>query len=66
MVNIVERENTAPDADTLLVDQLRRGDASAFERLFEREGKEFARFHRAVKALAALPRDERRRALGAE
>jgi predicted aminopeptidase len=36
----------------------------AFERLYEREGKDFARFHQAVKALAALPREERRRALG--
>jgi predicted aminopeptidase len=34
-----------------------------FERLFERQGRDFARFHQAVKSLAALPRDERRRQL---
>lgn len=39
----------------------------AFERLFEREGRDFARFHAAVARLAALPRDQRHatlRALG--
>ena len=35
----------------------------AFERLFEREGRDFNRFYAAVRALAALPRDERRRQL---
>jgi predicted aminopeptidase len=35
----------------------------AFERLFEREGRDFKRFYAAVRALAALPRDERRRQL---
>ena len=34
-----------------------------FERLYDREGRDFARFHAAVKALATQPRDERRRAL---
>ncbi|MBL8327517.1 MAG: aminopeptidase [Rubrivivax sp.] len=34
-----------------------------FERLFQREGGDFARFHAAVRRLAALPRDERRREL---
>ena len=37
----------------------------AFERLFEREGRDFQRFYAEVKRLAALPRDERRAALGA-
>lgn len=37
----------------------------AFERLFEREGRDFARFHAAVRALAALPADARRAALHA-
>lgn len=32
----------------------------AFEALFEREGRDFARFYDAVRALAALPREERR------
>jgi predicted aminopeptidase len=32
----------------------------AFEALFEREGHDFARFYDAVRALAALPRQERR------
>ena len=34
-----------------------------FERLFEREGRDFARWHAAVRRLAELPRDERRRLL---
>ncbi len=34
-----------------------------FEHLFEREGRDFERFHAAVRKLAALPRDERRRQL---
>jgi len=38
--------------------------APAFERLFEREGRDFDRFYAAVKRLAALPKDERRAALG--
>lgn len=37
----------------------------AFERLFEREGRDFARFHAAVKRLAALPHDERHATLRA-
>ena len=36
-----------------------------FERLFEAEGSDFARFHRAVQGLAALPKDERRAKLTA-
>ncbi|MDO9404567.1 MAG: aminopeptidase [Polaromonas sp.] len=35
----------------------------AFEALFEREGRDFARFYDAVRALAALPKEERRAAL---
>ncbi|HJV96702.1 MAG TPA: aminopeptidase, partial [Albitalea sp.] len=35
----------------------------AFERLFEREGRDFTRFYAEVKRLAALPKDERRAAL---
>ncbi len=34
-----------------------------FEALFEREGRDWQRFYDAVKRLAALPRDERRKAL---
>ncbi len=37
----------------------------AFERLFEREGRDFTRFHAEVKRLAALPKDERRATLAA-
>jgi predicted aminopeptidase len=35
-----------------------------FERLFEREGRDFERFYAEVKRLAALPKAERRAALG--
>ena len=35
----------------------------AFEALFEREGRDFARFYDAVRALARLPKDERRSVL---
>jgi predicted aminopeptidase len=35
----------------------------AFERLYEREGRDFKRFYTEVKRLAALPMDERRAAL---
>ena len=34
-----------------------------FERLFEREGRDFERFYAAVQRLAALPKDERRATL---
>jgi len=34
-----------------------------FERLFEREGRDFTRFYNEVKRVAALPPDERRKAL---
>jgi predicted aminopeptidase len=39
--------------------------APAFEALFEREERDFKRFHAAVQRLAALPRDERIAALRA-
>jgi predicted aminopeptidase len=35
----------------------------AFERLFEREGRDPARFYAAVRRLASLPKDDRRAAL---
>ena len=35
----------------------------AFERLFERSGRDFERFYAEVKRLAALPKAERRAAL---
>lgn len=38
----------------------------AFERIFEEQGRDFARFHAAVRQLAALPRAERRARLLAE
>ncbi|HUG23233.1 aminopeptidase [Piscinibacter sp.] len=38
--------------------------APAFERLFEREGRDFDRFYAAVKRLAEMPKNERRAALG--
>lgn len=37
----------------------------AFERLFEREGRDFGRFYAEVRRLAALPKDERRATLAA-
>lgn len=37
----------------------------AFEALFEREGRDFTRFHAAVKRLAGLPREERQATLRA-
>lgn len=38
----------------------------AFERLFEREGRDWTRFHAEVKRLAALPKDQRRATLDAK
>jgi predicted aminopeptidase len=35
-----------------------------FERLFEREGRDPARFYAAVRQIARLPKDERRATLG--
>ncbi len=37
----------------------------AFERMFERQGRDFARFHAEVRRLAALPADQRRATLQA-
>jgi predicted aminopeptidase len=37
----------------------------AFERLFEREGRDFERFYAAVRRLAALPKAERQDTLRA-
>ena len=37
----------------------------AFERLFEREGRDWRRFHAAVRALAAMPKEQREAALRA-
>ena len=37
----------------------------AFERLFEREGRDFTRFYAEVKRLAALPKEQRRATLAA-
>jgi predicted aminopeptidase len=37
----------------------------AFERLFEREGRDFTRFYAEVRRLAALPKDQRRATLQA-
>jgi predicted aminopeptidase len=37
----------------------------AFERLFERQGRDFNRFYAEVRRLAALPKDQRRAALNA-
>lgn len=37
----------------------------AFERLFEQQGGDFARFHEAARRLAALPREQRQAALAA-
>jgi len=39
--------------------------APSFERLFEREGRDFGRFYAEVRRLAALPADERHQALAA-
>jgi predicted aminopeptidase len=36
----------------------------AFEALFERQGRDFTRFYAEVQRLAALPKAERRAALG--
>lgn len=48
MVNTAEWENQAPEADAPLIELVRRGDAAAFERLFERH---YATVFRAVYGL---------------
>jgi predicted aminopeptidase len=53
------RANNATLAVQAAYDEL----VPAFERLFEREGGDFARFHAAVRGLAALPREARREQL---
>ncbi|MFN3303841.1 MAG: aminopeptidase [Roseateles sp.] len=54
-----QRANNASFAILAAYDEL----VPAFQRLFEREGRDWARFHEAVERLAALSRDERRLAL---
>jgi len=55
----VERANNASFGAQAAYDELVPG----FEALFEREGRDWQRFYDAVKRLAALPKDERRRLL---
>lgn len=57
-----QRANNASFAILAAYDEL----VPAFERLFEREGRDWARFHAAVEALKPLPRDERRATLKAQ
>jgi predicted aminopeptidase len=56
-----ERANNAALAVQAAYDSLE----ADFERLFEREGRDFARFYAEVKRLASLPKDERRATLQA-
>ena len=56
-----ERANNASLGVQAAYDELVPG----FERLFERSGRDFTRFHAEVRRLAALPRAERRAALSA-
>jgi predicted aminopeptidase len=51
----VERANNAAFAIQAAYDEL----VPAFERLFEREGRDFARFYAEVQRLAALPKVQR-------
>jgi predicted aminopeptidase len=55
----VEQANNASFGAQAAYDDLVPG----FEALFEREGRDWTRFYDAVKRLAALPRDERRKLL---
>jgi len=57
-----QRANNASFAILAAYDEL----VPAFERLFEREGRDWARFHAAVEALKPLSRDERRATLKAQ
>jgi len=57
----VERANNAAFAIQAAYDEL----VPAFERLFEREGRDFARFYAQVRRLAALPKAERHATLRA-
>jgi predicted aminopeptidase len=56
-----ERANNAAFAIQAAYDEL----VPQFERLFEREGRDFARFYAEVRRLAALPKDERHATLRA-
>ena len=55
------RANNASFAVQAAYDEL----VPAFERLYEREGRDFARFYAEVQRLSALPKAERRATLGA-
>jgi predicted aminopeptidase len=55
----VERANNASFGAQAVYDDLVPG----FEALFEREGRDWPRFYAEVKRIAALPKEERRRAL---
>lgn len=55
----VARANNAAFGAQAAYDELVPG----FEALFEREARDWQRFYDAVKALARLPKDERRKAL---
>ena len=55
----LDRANNA----TLALQAAYDSQVADFERLFEREGRSFARFHAEVRRLAALPRDQRHAAL---
>ncbi len=57
----IERANNASFGVQAAYDEL----VPQFERLFEKNGRDFDRFYAAVKALAALPKDERRATLAA-
>jgi predicted aminopeptidase len=54
-----ERANNASLGVLAVYDDL----VLAFERLFEQQGRDFARFHAEVRRIAALPHAERRAAL---
>ena len=56
-----ERANNATLGVTAAYNEL----VPDFERMFEREGRDFTRFYAEVRRLAALPRDERRATLAA-
>ena len=58
----IERANNAALALQAAYDGL----VPEFERLFARQGQDFARFHAEVKRLAALPKDQRRATLQAQ
>jgi predicted aminopeptidase len=57
-----ERANNATFGVQAAYDEL----VPAFERLFEREGRDFSRFHAEARRLAALPKEQRRATLQAD